>query len=522
MLIVPEEDWQTLPAAKRASVDRENDAELAAARAELTAASAGVAGPQRTPPEAGRPVARPPAPTRPDPDADEWERAIHDHEQTRVAAFTRIEAARTEWQRADAVWRERRLATAEARLAMIVRKRELVRAQVIDHSLPGADHYDVAPLRGQFSRAQQHWHLQATRSREARAALDRASAMLASAKEAYAQLMRGGPAQLAIAPPDLGDERARLELTGWAITRGDIARRRGLRRYLEAVASTPPRLRKTPFRLRAPAVVLPAEVPGAAPGPAPRIQLQAEASAPAGPPRPAAPTPSTKSWDNVEPAGRAPARPVPADAAAPAARATAPGIQTSAPRAAPAAMPVGPSSRTATGKTPAPRAAPAAMPWDAVEPPSRTAAGKTPAPRAAPAAMPWDAVEPPSRTAAGKTPAPRAAPAAMPWDAVEPPSWTAAGKTAPAAARGNVPARAAAATAKPAVPPVAATSTGAPAMGPERPPRGAPASNPTASPAPAASPARPASPRSPAPSGPSAHTAKPVEAPATSSAPRAP
>jgi len=42
-LIVPESDWQTVPTAQRAAIDRQYEADLAAARAELTAATASLA-----------------------------------------------------------------------------------------------------------------------------------------------------------------------------------------------------------------------------------------------------------------------------------------------------------------------------------------------------------------------------------------------------------------------------------------------------------------------------------------------
>ncbi|MBC7977210.1 MAG: hypothetical protein H7138_19720, partial [Myxococcales bacterium] len=38
-LIVPEEDWQTVPVAQRTSVDRRHDTDLAAARTELATAT---------------------------------------------------------------------------------------------------------------------------------------------------------------------------------------------------------------------------------------------------------------------------------------------------------------------------------------------------------------------------------------------------------------------------------------------------------------------------------------------------
>src|SRR5712672_3923818 len=78
-LIVPESDWQTVPTAQRAAIDRQYEADLAAARAELTSATASLAEspkpPPTTTPAAPRPSA--PAPASDDP----WQTAMRDHEQ---------------------------------------------------------------------------------------------------------------------------------------------------------------------------------------------------------------------------------------------------------------------------------------------------------------------------------------------------------------------------------------------------------------------------------------------------------
>src|SRR5215813_11867117 len=57
-LLVPESDWQTVPPAQRAAIDRQYETELASARAELTAATASLAELPKTPP---------PPPTAPKP-----------------------------------------------------------------------------------------------------------------------------------------------------------------------------------------------------------------------------------------------------------------------------------------------------------------------------------------------------------------------------------------------------------------------------------------------------------------------
>jgi hypothetical protein len=242
-LEVPDSDWETVPAPTRAAVDRQLAADLAAAQAELAAAKAGVAELQRPQP---RPAQTSPAPAAPAAPRDDWAAEQRDREHARVDALGRVEAAKTAWQRADRSWRELRLAAATEGLDLIVYKRELARAQAIDHSLPGTDHYDVAPLRGQFSQVQQRWYIAESASRQARSTLERASATLASAKEAYAQLMRGVPLQQSVASDDRPPS---FTLDGWVVTRADIRRRRGLRHFLDETLNTPPQLRKVAVRL---------------------------------------------------------------------------------------------------------------------------------------------------------------------------------------------------------------------------------------------------------------------------------
>jgi hypothetical protein len=437
-LAVPDSDWQTVPAPARASVDKQNDAELASARTELAAASASVAALQRS-----QPAPLPPAPARtarkPDPDSDAWEVAVYDHEQARITTFTRVENARVDWLRTDRAWRERWLAAAEARIEMVICKRELVRAQTIDRNLPGSDHYDTAPLRGQFSRAQQRWHILQTSSREARAAHERASATLASSKEAYAQLMRTGPGQSAERTAD--ERAARLELSSWAIKRGDIKRRRGLRNYLETVAKTPPTLRKRAFKLRSPAIV---------------IQM--------GTPAPEAPPAETP---------RAPATP-PGSAAAPANPAVAaPGLESARPATASASA-TGKPVVPARGKTPP---SDGMKPWDNVEPagatasPAAAAARKTAGSATAVSPKPWDIVEPAARApVAGKPAATARATPASAAPATATPTSAAPARTGPTPA---------AATAE-RVPPPAPQAPGS--ATPARVPRSAPATTNAAKP----------------------------------------
>src|SRR5262249_22852389 len=178
-LIVPETDWQTVPAVQRAAIDRKYEADLAAARKELTSATASLAELPKAPPAppraAPRPSAPPPASDHP------LQVAMHDHERARVDARSRVEATQAEVQRTDAIWRQLRADTARAQLDMLIAQREVIRAAAVNKNLPGDDTYDSAPMRGQFSRAQQRWYGASTRERAARDQFARASTELASA-----------------------------------------------------------------------------------------------------------------------------------------------------------------------------------------------------------------------------------------------------------------------------------------------------------------------------------------------------
>ncbi|HSR97896.1 MAG TPA: hypothetical protein VLM79_12640 [Kofleriaceae bacterium] len=381
-LVVPESDWEKVPAPQRAAIDRKHEADLVSARAELKAATTGLAEVQRPPAPASGTAG---AMAKPDPDADPWALAIYDHDQSRASARTRVQDALTAWQRMRLTWRQRQLDAATARVDMVVSDRELTRARAIDHTLPGDEHYDSAPLQGQFSTAQRRWYAAATAARAARVELERASTTLASAKEAYAQLMRNGPVHLAMQLPGDSDDRPRLELTAWTVTRSDIGRRKGLRHLLDAAASGTPQLRKRDFQLRPmPTPRAPANETSRAAAP-----LVAPAAAPRTPPAPSAEparppgatsslAPAPKPWDFVEPA---------------------------APAARPAAARPTAASAVATRTRKSPAAPPAPKPWDFIEPaaaPAPPTAIARPAvaartqsrPSAPPAPKPWDFIEP--------------------------------------------------------------------------------------------------------------------------------
>jgi hypothetical protein len=360
-LVVPESDWEKVPAPQRGAIDRKHEAALVSAHAEVKAATTGLAEAQR-PPSAASGSTR--AMARPDPDADPWAIAIYDHDQSRASARTRVQDALTAWQRTRLIWRQRQLDAATARVDVVVCDRELTRARAIDRTLPSDEHYDSAPLQGQFSTAQRRWYAAATAARVARVELERASTTLASAKEAYAQLMRKGPAHLEMQLPGDSDQRPHLELTAWSITRSDIRRRKGLRHLLDTAASGTPQLRKRDFQLRpmprAPANEAPRPAaPLVAPLPAPRP--------PAAPAAPAAETAPTKTSGAVEPA-----RPTGATSS------------------------LAPAARRPVTQTPTPTP----KPWDFIEPAAAPPAARRPVPAAipvaniSPAPKPWDFVEP--------------------------------------------------------------------------------------------------------------------------------
>lgn len=307
--VVPDSDWRTVPVAQRDTLDQQYQADLTAARAELAAASASLAAFQKAPPTAHA------ASIKVDP-GDAWAR---DHERGRADALARVDAAVAEVQRSDLAWRRLRVDAASARIDVVISQREVTRAQAVDHNLPGADHYDAAPLRGQFSRTQQRWFQLNSSAGAARDAFGRAGAALAAAKEAYADVMRGGePRRAAVATA--AEDHARLELTGWTVSRNDIRRRRGLRHFLDE-ASTAPQLRKIAFQLSPiarPPVPAPAAAIPSAPGAATAGSGGGSDARPAPPARSAAPTPPASIAN--KPAG-SPPHPAPAPGDHPADRA---------------------------------------------------------------------------------------------------------------------------------------------------------------------------------------------------------
>jgi len=305
-LVVSDSDWRQVPAAERDAVDRQLAADLASARAELAAATASLAELKRAQSTPAATPAAPHAPTgaKPAVNGEEPATAPHAQDQASLRAKAQVDAAKATWQHADLTWRQLRVDAANARIATMGYQRELARAQAVDHNLPGTDHYDVAPVRGQFSHAQQHWHSVANAAWQARTAFEQASANLASAKETYAQLIRGGPLPPSAQTTAVADDHAPLlPLPGWAITRSDILRRRGLRHFLDAGAS--PQLHAVVIQLSAWRVVFPATAAGATKSPAP--DLTPGGKPPAETPRANAPT--TAANTTAKPADHPPAPP---------------------------------------------------------------------------------------------------------------------------------------------------------------------------------------------------------------------
>ncbi|HEX3479628.1 MAG TPA: hypothetical protein VHT91_31610 [Kofleriaceae bacterium] len=402
-LVVQESDWQTVPAAQRAALDRQYEADLAAARKEVAFATASLA----ELPKAPAPARAAPRPSAPGPASDDpWQTAMHDHERARVDARARVEGAQVEVQRTDAIWRQLRADTATARLDVLVAQREVIRAAAVNRNLPGDDTYDSAPMRGQFSRAQQRWYAASTRARAARDAFEHATADLASAKEAYAQIMRSGPGGVLTQLPG-EDHAAHLELSGWTELSRDFRRRHGLRRFLQQ--SRPAQLRKITYQpsraLRSSPSALATSPAPAAPHSSPGAPPTADrTAAPPTTDRTAAPPPTTASGKRPA-APSVPAAEHPADRAAAATPPAASSKPAAPPAPKPAASPFDSPGPAITAGKPPTGAPPATAASKLAASPPATTRGKPAAP------SPFDprwSLDASSTTTAGK---PAAAPA---------------------------------------------------------------------------------------------------------------
>jgi hypothetical protein len=202
MLVVPDSDYARVPAVERTKLDGAHVAAKARADAELNAAIA-AATPHATPARTAPPAAQKPL-------VDDVARA----------ARTRVDAAQVDSRRAELAWRRARVEVARARIEVVDTEREHVRARAVDRHIEG-DNYQVAPYRGQLARAQERWYAATARADALRAELARTGAELASAKEAYAQIVRAdGQALVA---------KKELELPSWSTGPTDTGHRRGLK-----------------------------------------------------------------------------------------------------------------------------------------------------------------------------------------------------------------------------------------------------------------------------------------------------
>ena len=197
---VPDADWQGVPSRQRAAMDSSNDAELAHAQADILAATASLAEAQKMLASQRKQVVQPlPA------NADPW---FKDREPLRKDAAVRADMTREAWLRANVAWRQHRLEAVTARITVIHAERELARAKAVNRYLLGDDTYDTAMYRGQLARAQDPWYRAEVRADTTRGELEHLGAKMASAQEAYAQMMR-------MVAPD--DNQGRLKLSGWTV-----------------------------------------------------------------------------------------------------------------------------------------------------------------------------------------------------------------------------------------------------------------------------------------------------------------
>ncbi len=186
---VPLADWQTVPAAERASLDRAHDAKVAETEGELYAIILATADDRRllALPAVHRPDVAPAAP------GDSWAAAVAGHEQRKAEAIAQIDRATVAVRRADLAWRELRAELLTAQLEVLRSEREVERAKAIDHHLLGSDTYDSAEYRGQLAKAQARWFALEPQVEAARTGRVRTTGELAGAKETYASLVRTGP-----------------------------------------------------------------------------------------------------------------------------------------------------------------------------------------------------------------------------------------------------------------------------------------------------------------------------------------
>jgi hypothetical protein len=201
---VPVDQWRTVPVAQRDTMERTAAAEASAADHELQTATAALTAAQH----GSRAARRGSAPATAA--QGEWGAALREHEQTKRGRLAEIDGATAGWQRADLTWKQQRRDAAIARIEVVRCEREYDRAKAIDRNLLGEDSFEDLPVfRGQLARAQVRYYALASGVAQSRQTVEFATAKLASSKEAYAQLMRSGPAL----PPSLEDRLQLGDLT---------------------------------------------------------------------------------------------------------------------------------------------------------------------------------------------------------------------------------------------------------------------------------------------------------------------
>ncbi|HEY1817144.1 MAG TPA: hypothetical protein VGG74_32580 [Kofleriaceae bacterium] len=198
---VPNDDWQAVAPARRATVDKAYDGHVAQLQQELRAANAAVAAAPKA--HAMTPSVKPAAVVAP---GDDWAVAMQRYEHDKTAARTQIDAASVAWQEAVVQYQRERIVWIERELDEARAQHELDRANTINRMLDESDVYETAGYRGQLAQFQTTRFEAEHRVDAARTALQRAAGQMTAAKETYATLVRTGPMA-----PTSQDDRLQLE-----------------------------------------------------------------------------------------------------------------------------------------------------------------------------------------------------------------------------------------------------------------------------------------------------------------------
>jgi hypothetical protein len=201
---VPNDDWQQIAPARRATIDHAYSTQLATLQHELAAANAALAA---APKPATAPVVTAmlaqPAP------GDDWAGAMQSFERDKAAARAQIATTTLAWQQAAAQYQRERVGYVQREVDELRARHELDRAMTIDRTLDASDTYDTAGYRGQLAAMQTPRFEAEHRVDAARAALQRTSVAMMQAKGTYASIVRVGP----LAPTSRDSE---LELASFA------------------------------------------------------------------------------------------------------------------------------------------------------------------------------------------------------------------------------------------------------------------------------------------------------------------